>query len=121
MKSNQSSYRDRTQEFLSVVEKQRKSFASVQNPPSSSSSNGIGSNSKEEGPRSAVAVQSEFNRRASKIGLGIHQTSQKLAKLAKCHLTCTSTNPREPILLPLAGVPIKVRAKLCMDWPVDSA
>ncbi|XP_058184176.1 syntaxin-32 [Rhododendron vialii] len=83
MKSNQSSYRDRTQEFLSVAEKQRKSFASVQNPPSSSSSNGIGSNSKEEGPRSAVAVQSEFNRRASKIGLGIHQTSQKLAKLAK--------------------------------------
>ncbi|KAG5564638.1 hypothetical protein RHGRI_000732 [Rhododendron griersonianum] len=41
MKSNQSSYRDRTQEFLSVAEKQRKSFASVQNPPSSSSSNGI--------------------------------------------------------------------------------
>jgi syntaxin 5 len=33
--------------------------------------------------RSAISVQSEFNRRASKIGSGIHQTSQKLAKLAK--------------------------------------
>ncbi|ONK78579.1 uncharacterized protein A4U43_C02F20300 [Asparagus officinalis] len=37
-----------------------------------------------EGPKSSgVSVHSEFNKRASKIGLGIHQTSQKLAKLAK--------------------------------------
>ncbi|KAG5562542.1 hypothetical protein RHGRI_005318 [Rhododendron griersonianum] len=55
-----------------MAEKQHKSFASVQSPSSSNNSNGIGSNSKEEGPRSAVAVQSEFNQRASKIGLGIH-------------------------------------------------
>ncbi|KAG9153194.1 hypothetical protein Leryth_020596 [Lithospermum erythrorhizon] len=34
-------------------------------------------------PRTTVAIQSEFNRRASKIGFGIHQTSQKLSKLAK--------------------------------------
>ncbi|KAG5565294.1 hypothetical protein RHGRI_001251 [Rhododendron griersonianum] len=68
-----------------MAEKQRKSFASVQNLLSSSSSNGIGSHSKEEGPRSrlVVTIQSEFNRRASKIGLGIHQTSQKLAKLLR--------------------------------------
>ncbi|KAG5557743.1 hypothetical protein RHGRI_007860 [Rhododendron griersonianum] len=68
-----------------MAEKQCKSFASVQNLPSSSSSNGIGSNSKEEGLRSGlvVTIQLEFNRRASKIGLGIHQTSQKLAKLLR--------------------------------------
>ncbi|KAI8557306.1 hypothetical protein RHMOL_Rhmol04G0000400 [Rhododendron molle] len=63
---------DDSEEFLNMAEKQRKSVASVQNPSSSNSSNGIGSNSKEEGPRSAVAVQSEFNRRTSKIELGIH-------------------------------------------------
>jgi len=80
MKSNQSSYRDRTQEFLNVAEKQRKSLASVPNLPSSSNASGSKS---AEGPRSTVAMQSEFNRRASKIGFGIHQTSQKLAKLAK--------------------------------------
>jgi len=32
---------------------------------------------------SATSARSEFNNRASKIGLGIHQTSQKLARLAK--------------------------------------
>ncbi|KAI8563064.1 hypothetical protein RHMOL_Rhmol03G0084400 [Rhododendron molle] len=60
------------EEFLNMAKKQRKSFVLVQNLSSSNSSNGIDSNSKEEGPRSAVAVQSELNRRASKIGLGIH-------------------------------------------------
>ncbi|KAG5535434.1 hypothetical protein RHGRI_023259 [Rhododendron griersonianum] len=63
---------DDPEEFLNMAEKQHKSFASVQNPSSSNNSNGIGSNSKEEGPRSAVAVKSEFNQRASKIGLEIH-------------------------------------------------
>nr|DAD26995.1 TPA_asm: hypothetical protein HUJ06_028463 [Nelumbo nucifera] len=75
VKSAQSSYRDRTQEFLTVAEKLKKSFSSVPSVPSSSS--------KQEGSRSAVSIQSEFNKRASKIGYGIHQTSQKLAKLAK--------------------------------------
>ncbi|CAK9166618.1 unnamed protein product [Ilex paraguariensis] len=69
-----SSIRDRTQEFLSVAERLRKPL--VQNGPSSSGS-------RSEDQRSMVAVQSEFNRRASKVGFGIHQTSQKLAKLAK--------------------------------------
>ncbi|KAG6409630.1 hypothetical protein SASPL_127671 [Salvia splendens] len=75
VKSN-ASIRDRTQEFLGIAERAKKS-ASLQNAPSSSRSK------REEPPRSAVAMQSEFNRRASKIGFGIHQTSQKLAKLAK--------------------------------------
>ncbi|KAI7989011.1 Syntaxin-32 [Camellia lanceoleosa] len=83
VKSSQSSYRDRTQEFLNVAEKLRKSFSSSapHAPTSSTSSTTIGS--KDEAPRSALSIQSEFSKRASKIGFGIHQTSQKLAKLAK--------------------------------------
>ncbi|KAB5514249.1 hypothetical protein DKX38_028155 [Salix brachista] len=73
------SYRDRTQEFLSVADRLKKSFSSANNVASSSS----GSSTKADATRSAVAIHSEFNKRASKIGLGIHQTSQKLAKLAK--------------------------------------
>lgn len=77
-KSVQTSFRDRTQEFESVVERLKKSRGST------SGLNGQSSSSKYEEQRSAVALQSEFNRRASKIGFGIHQTSQKLSKLAKC-------------------------------------
>ncbi|KAL7150745.1 hypothetical protein ABFS83_05G133900 [Erythranthe nasuta] len=76
VKNGNSSIRDRTHEFAGITERVKKSFSS-QNGPSSSGSK------PEEPPRSAVAMQSEFNRRASKIGFGIHQTSQKLAKLAK--------------------------------------
>lgn len=83
LKQGQSSYRDRTQEFLSVGEKLKKSFSSDKNAPSSSGSTG-GKITKPEDRKAAVAIQSEFNKRASKIGYGIHQTSQKLAKLAKC-------------------------------------
>lgn len=74
VKAAQTSFRDRTFEFQSVAERLRKTVSS-QNGPSSSS--------KADEQRSAVTLQSEFNRRASKIGLGIHHTSQKLAKLAK--------------------------------------
>lgn len=81
-KAAQSSFRDRTYEFQSVAERLKKSFSSGpgQNGPSS------GLKSKSEEQRSAVAIQSEFNKRASKIGYGIHQTSQKLGKLTKCEL-----------------------------------
>ncbi|KAA3476807.1 syntaxin-32-like [Gossypium australe] len=74
VKLAQSSFRDRTQEFQSVAERLRKSFSSGpgQNGPSSNTS-------RAEEQRSVVAHQSEFNRRASKIGFGIHQTSQKLS------------------------------------------
>lgn len=85
-KSSQSSFRDRTHEFHTVAERLKKSVSSGSGPngattsaPSSSSA----SSSRSDDPRSAVAIQSEFNRRASKIGYGIHQTSQKLSKLAK--------------------------------------
>lgn len=76
LKSAQSSYRDRTQEFQNVAERLKKSFPSNAVPSSSSTNS--------DPPRSVVSIQSEFNKRASKIGFGIHQTSQKLSKLAKC-------------------------------------
>ncbi|KAL3633459.1 Syntaxin-32 [Castilleja foliolosa] len=75
-KTANASIRDRTQEFLGIAERVKKPFPS-QNGASSSGSK------LDEPPRSAAAMQSEFNRRASRIGFGIHQTSQKLAKLAK--------------------------------------
>ncbi|KAJ9688507.1 hypothetical protein PVL29_014260 [Vitis rotundifolia] len=77
MKSAQSSYRDRTQEFLNVAERLKKSFSSA--APNAASS----SVAKPDGTRSSLAIQKEFKDRASRIGYGIHQTSQKLAKLAK--------------------------------------
>lgn len=86
VKSSQgSSYRDRTQEFSSIAERLRKSLPSL-NASASANNGGVGVSTKAEGPRSKVAIQTEFNKRASKIGYGIHQTSQKLAKLAKCEL-----------------------------------
>lgn len=78
MKSAQSSYRDRTQEFLNVAERLQKSFSSA--APNGASSSAV----KPEGTRGSLAIQKEFKDRASRIGYGIHQTSQKLAKLAKC-------------------------------------
>ncbi|KAJ4707990.1 syntaxin-32-like [Melia azedarach] len=77
VKAAQTSFRDRTQEFLTVAERLKKPLVS------GSGANGPSGSSKSDERRSAAAFQSEFNRRASKIGLGIHQTSQKLAKLAK--------------------------------------
>ncbi|XVF49236.1 hypothetical protein PTKIN_Ptkin03bG0252400 [Pterospermum kingtungense] len=81
-KAGESSYRDRTQEFLSVAETQKKNVSSSSNNAALSNSSGSVS-VKPDDRRSAVAVQSEFNKRASRIGFGIHQTSQKLAKLTK--------------------------------------
>ncbi|KAL5228613.1 hypothetical protein ABZP36_016878 [Zizania latifolia] len=74
------SFRDRTNEFRAAVESARRyasSSSSAAAPPSSSGGGPL------DGARGAASVHSEFNRRASKIGLGIHQTSQKLARLAK--------------------------------------
>lgn len=77
VKTGNASSRDRTQEFFGIAESVRKLHQS-QNGPGS-----IVSSKSSDPPRSTAAMQSEFNRRASKIGFGIHQTSQKLAKLAK--------------------------------------
>uniref|UniRef100_A0A0E0JEV5 t-SNARE coiled-coil homology domain-containing protein n=1 Tax=Oryza punctata TaxID=4537 RepID=A0A0E0JEV5_ORYPU len=76
------SFRDRTSEFRAAVESAaRYASSSSAAAAAAPSSSGVG------GPldvsRGAASAHSEFNRRASKIGLGIHQTSQKLARLAK--------------------------------------
>ncbi|XP_020102158.1 syntaxin-32-like [Ananas comosus] len=82
-----SSCRDRTQEFRAAVESARKHFVASASAAAAAANGGIsgggGAGSKLDGSKSAASIQSEFNRRASKIGLGIHQTSQKLARLAK--------------------------------------
>lgn len=62
-----SSIRHRTKEFQSVVERLNKWYSSVQN--------GTTSSSRSEDQRSMVSIQSEFSKRAFKIGLRIHQTS----------------------------------------------
>ncbi|CAD5186688.1 unnamed protein product [Musa acuminata subsp. malaccensis] len=72
----QTSYRDRTQEFIKTIENLKKSSST----PDAPSSNAV---SRLEVPKSAASIQSEFSKRASQIGLGIHQTSQKLTNLAK--------------------------------------
>ncbi|XP_027071348.1 syntaxin-32 [Coffea arabica] len=82
------SFRDRTLEFQSVADRLRKSSSSASNAPSSSGAGAYdagsgGFASTAQPSRSAAPIQSEFNRRASRIALGIHHTSQKLSKLAK--------------------------------------
>ncbi|CAM6116575.1 unnamed protein product [Calypogeia fissa] len=100
-----SSYRDRTSELHAIADSLRRSHAFSQGASSSSSSSAVaaapngssssfsinidGSSSSASGRMSqqqagsAGSVQSEFNKRASRIGLSIHQTSQKLSKLTK--------------------------------------
>ncbi|NP_001131203.1 Syntaxin 32 [Zea mays] len=80
-RSAQASFRDRTNEFRAAVERARRhavpSSSSAPAAPSSSSTGPL------DGLIAATSARSEFNNRASKIGLGIHQTSQKLSRLAK--------------------------------------
>jgi syntaxin 5 len=77
-----SSYRDRTSEFHSVAERLRKSGAGV--AANGDAGQAARSNAEKSGSASSViSLQSEFNKKASRIGLSIHQTTQKLDKLAK--------------------------------------
>nr|CAB3476023.1 unnamed protein product [Digitaria exilis] len=73
--------------FRSAVESARRhagpSSSTVAAAAASSSGSG-GGGGPLDGTIAATSARSEFNNRASKIGLGIHQTSQKLARLAKC-------------------------------------
>lgn len=82
-----SSYRDRTAEFLAIADRARKTQSAVSSSSSLANGNSEPSASSRllpgATPRSTVSLQSEFNKRASRIGLSIHQTSQKLSKLAK--------------------------------------
>ncbi|XP_057474954.1 syntaxin-31-like [Actinidia eriantha] len=67
-----SAYRDRTSEFRSLSETLKKiGGAALSNEPQS-------------GPSPLeTSYRSEFNKKASRIGLGIHETSLKIARLAK--------------------------------------
>ncbi|KAJ7538306.1 hypothetical protein O6H91_11G043400 [Diphasiastrum complanatum] len=81
-----SSYKDRTTEFLAIADRLRKSQASAVNHNSLTANGSLEGPTKLQGlqaPQTSGYAQSEFNRRASQIGLSIHQTSQKLSKLAK--------------------------------------
>lgn len=80
---NSSSYRDRTGEFHSVAERLRKSSGATANGESSQAR----TNNKNLSAASVISLQSEFNKKASRIGLSIHQTTQKLDKLAKCEVS----------------------------------
>ncbi|CAH2052759.1 unnamed protein product [Thlaspi arvense] len=83
VRHGQSSFRDRTDEFFSIVETLRRSIAPAANNVPYGGGGGRSDGGRREDPRSAAIVQSEFKRRAANIGLAIHQTSQKLSKLAK--------------------------------------
>jgi syntaxin 5 len=80
--SHASYTRDRTKEFHSLIAlaKQRRPSPDAAGPAGNGtqpSTSGLGQ------PASAVQQQSEFSKRASAIGIGIHSTSQKLQKLTQ--------------------------------------
>ncbi|KAL2653045.1 hypothetical protein R1flu_021173 [Riccia fluitans] len=81
-----SSYRDRTSELHSIADRLRKSQAfsgSATNSHLSATNGSVDGSARLPGPQASGSVQSEFNKKASRIGLSIHQTSQKLTKLTK--------------------------------------
>ncbi|XP_062194600.1 syntaxin-32-like [Phragmites australis] len=80
-RSTQASFRDRTNEFRAAIESARRH--TTPSPAAAASANGSAGAGPLDGSIVATSARSEFNNRASKIGLGIHQTSQKLARLAK--------------------------------------
>jgi syntaxin 5 len=82
--------RDRTSEFHAIVDRLRKTQGSTL-PYANGSVNGSSNGHAAAGETARLlpqptgnSLQSEFTKRASQIGLSIHQTSQKLSKLAKC-------------------------------------
>lgn len=82
--------RDRTSEFHAIVDRLRKTQGSTLPYANGSTNGAVATNghSTSETARllpqpSGNSLQSEFTKRASQIGLSIHQTSQKLSKLAK--------------------------------------
>lgn len=72
--SSLSSYRDRTTEFHSLSERLKKieGVGIINDPETSKSSTPVD-----------VLSQSDFKKKASKIGLGIYEASQKITRLAK--------------------------------------
>lgn len=76
-----STYRDRTSEFRSLSDTLKKfGRISAANPDRSYQLNDPSTSSKL--PLTLSSYRSEFNKKASRIGLGIHETSKKIARLA---------------------------------------
>lgn len=92
--------RDRTSEFHAIADRLRKAHGPIpyaNGGPNGTVANGHGSSEssrllqpQSQPPTGGGSLQSEFSKRASQIGLSIHQTSQKLAKLAKCEFILVS-------------------------------
>ncbi|GAB4820550.1 hypothetical protein N2152v2_007596 [Parachlorella kessleri] len=71
-------FKNRTGEFFAIVERLQQQQGIATSSGARQENGFVG------GPTTSAAVpQSEFARRASKIGMGIHSTSQKLQKLAQ--------------------------------------
>jgi hypothetical protein len=89
LSSSAASVRDRTPEFLQIVARLQQQHGL---PTSSGRDAAAAAGSAGSGP------QSEFARRAAKIGMGIHSTSQKLQKLAQlARRTSMFDDPAEEI------------------------
>jgi hypothetical protein len=73
-----STYRDRTSEFRSLSDTLQK----IGGITAVNQSQNAQSPSRPSWPASSG---SEFNKKASRIGLGIHETTQKISKLAQCN------------------------------------
>ena len=74
-----STFRDRTAEFHSLSQTLKKIGAAI---PSVHQAESDPTSSKRSSPPGSS--RSEFNKKASQIGLRIHETSQKTARLSKC-------------------------------------
>ncbi|KAH0887800.1 hypothetical protein HID58_050229 [Brassica napus] len=82
-----STFRDRTAEFHSLSQTLKKIGAAI---PSVHQAESDPTSSKRSSPPGSS--RSEFNKKASQIGLRIHETSQKTARLSKCTFHCLGMN-----------------------------
>ncbi|KAE8722806.1 Syntaxin-31 [Hibiscus syriacus] len=85
-----SPYRDRTAEFRSLSQTLQKLGGGI---PAVDKNHLQNEDVSQSPPLPFPFFRSEFNRKASLIGSGIHETSQKIVRLAKCryyHLECCS-------------------------------
>lgn len=75
-----SSYRDRTAEFRSLTETLKK-IGGISSVDSGGNDPSTARQPPEQSP--ASSARSEFNKKASRIGLGIHEANRKIARLAQ--------------------------------------
>lgn len=77
------SYRDRTSEFSAVVERLKRNQSLDVGRPSVQDKGGASSPPSSDDPKASTSTYSEFNKEASRIGLGIHEAAKKVARLSK--------------------------------------